>query len=625
MIDIQPVFKKTTDYLQDKVKDFKIQRRGKVTMILCPLCKTQPNLSCNILPGTSHKMKCFSTLCKNRGIFTVFDVIREIESDKKELSDEEIAQYLAGKYDIKLEEVRNQNVLLAFFESQVFDLVPIAKDQKAPIEKNWPKKQHKQREEWEQWLRTGLNIGVKTGKISAITVIDVDIKPIPEEIDSLKGECLIQETPRGFHLFYQYVSELPKTRIDELHTDIENDGGQVVLEPSIAEGKHRRFLNLIDVGKMPPKLIELLKSKTSIRKVKDEKEESDIKQTLSEPFNINKLQEGNRNTTLIHLGGILRKHLNLSQTSFVLDLMNKGFVQPPVTDHEFRNLIKKLDDYIEFDETELAEKVLGYLRLVEEAYANEISSTIGEPRQKVDKALKFLLKEGKILKARRMFQIIKRADWKDTFIKLDNEINFVLPYFQDLGHWQWGDMILLGSKSKYGKTTISMNMVEQFVKQGIKPYYICLETGSRFIKTALQLGLKEGDFFYDFQANPTHIELEQNAVTILDWLMISDKSQTDSVMKHFIQQLYKTNGFLIIFMQLKQDGGWFAPNMVEQFPALASRYLYTDDNEGIYGAWECDVIREPRVHMKKATVPCKYEPDTKRLIMVDESEQPEKK
>jgi hypothetical protein len=167
------------------------------------------------------------------------------------------------------------------------------------------------------------------------------------------------------------------------------------------------------------------------------------------------------------------------------------------------------------------------------------------------------------------------------------------------------------------------------VDQGVKPYYISLETGSRFAKIALQLGLKEGQLYHTFCADPTKIELEKDAVTIIDWLLIVDKAKTDLVFRHFVEQLDKTNGFLIIFQQLKsgkeQDGQWFAPNMCKQFPALAARYLYENEDEGTYGKYLIDVVREPKPFGKKIfQIPCKYDWKTKQLIRIDELKKEEK-
>lgn len=607
------IHSKTLDYFKEKVDGFKYRKSGKMQMFTCPLCKKEP-ISCVFIPNTNFLMKCHS--CNFSG--DIFDTIKVLEPDKDKFSKNQLIEYIAKKYNLSIPE--NEETiedLLEFYSDSEFDLVPIAKNDKIPIEKDWTNKSHKSIDEWMKWLETGINIGVKTGKISNITVIDVDTKPIPEEIDKIKGDCVIQETNRGFHLFYKYEAELSKTRIDKLKIDIENDGGQVVVYPSIVDGVVRKFSNIKPLMYMPKELkAKLLEnvSKTPLKTL-SEKLREDIK---TEEFNVDitSITEGNRTNSLLRFGGILRKSLNLEQTENVLTLFNRHFCNPPLPYREIKNLVNSLDKYIKFDAQDLALKILDYLKIVGDAYSKEVQEVVREPKEKVDKALAFLLKEGYVIKARRRFHVIKKANWTDLFGKLDNEISLKIPYFNDHAVFQWGDMILLGSKAKWGKTTISMNIVKSFVQQGIKPYYICLETGSRYQKTAIQLGLKEGDFWSDFQSDPTKIELEKEAVTILDWLLIADKSQSDVVLKHFVEQLHKTKGLLIIFMQLKENGEWFAPNMVKQFPALASRYLYDDGSDGTTGKWILDVIREAKFKSKSASIPCQYDWNAKTLFKV---------
>lgn len=134
----------------------------------------------------------------------------------------------------------------------------------------------------------------------------------------------------------------------------------------------------------------------------------------------------------------------------------------------------------------------------------------------------------------------------------------------------------------------------------------------------MQLGLKEGDFKHKFIADPTKIPLEPNSVTIIDWLMITDKAKTDLVFYELALKLQKTNGFLIIFQQLKEDGNYFAPNMCKQFPALACRYFYDNKDVGEYGKFQIDEVREAKLKIKTYQVPCQYDWETKELKRVDE-------
>ena len=590
------------DYL--KFKGIKINRNS----CECPICKTP---ACQIRPVIDYSLFCM----KCQIIGTIYDVVRKLE--KSNDTNEQIEQYITKLLNLDIITDTDIEKALNFYEQNKFDLVPIAVNNKIPVEKEWTTKEHKDKTEWKKWLESDLNIGVKTGKISNITVIDIDTKEISEQIKGLLDfETLIQETKNGWHFFYQYDSELPKTRIDELKIDIENDGGQIVIFPSIVEDNKRKF-NFKDIKPLPSKLKDFIKTNISFSsKTENEILEEEI---ITEKFHYDLIKEGNRHNILMHVGGILRKKLNVEETSFVLDIINKKLTSPSLNDFEFRNITKSLDKYKHFDDLEIATKILNYLRIIEDATARDVREALGFKKEDIDKSLQHLVKEGFLLKKRRMFHIIKRADWKDHFPNLDNEIKFKMPYFYDYAVFNWGDMLLLGSRAKWGKTTISVNMVEDFVRQGIKPYYISLETGSRFIKTALKLGLKEGDFYWCFEANPTKIELEKNAITILDWLLIEDKSQSDAVLKHFVEQLFKSNGILIVFMQLKSDNSWFAPNMVGQFPSLMARYLYDDEQDGTTGKWKLDVIREPKFKTKEAIVPCKYDWDTRRLKRIDEN------
>jgi len=487
--------------------------------------------------------------------------------------------------------------------------------------------------EWQNWIANGLNIGIKTGIKSNVTIIDIDQKPIPEEIKKLMGNTLIQESTNGFHLFYKYDKEFPKTRIDSLKIDIENDGGQVVIYPSKIKEVERK-IQIHPIIKISKELKEFLLSKTTIpRKTHSEELREAIK---TEDFKIdptkfalkNNQLEGSCNTEFIKLGGILRKQLTTNQTGYVLNILNKHMLENPMQQRAINAMIRELDKYNIFDEKELAHKVLEYLKDVEEASRNEIAMTIvgtnrGEDKKRVDKALKYLVKEEYIVKRGTRYAIMQKANWSEDLIEQSKPINFTMSYFSDIANFNWGDLLLIGSKNKRGKTHISMNIVKHLVEQGIKPYYISLETGSRFKKIALQLGLKEGDFYHDFQIDPTKIELPKNAVTIIDWLLIVDKSKTDLVFRHLVEQLYKTNGIIICFQQLKQDNGWFAPNMAMQFPALSARYIYDSDDVGEFGKFDIDVIRDPKLKVKHYEIPCRYDWEAKTLTKITENELPE--
>jgi hypothetical protein len=605
------------DYLNKR--EVKIKVSGKCTMLECPYCHKVP-MSATIPPRCSF-INCFSCNAKKKN---VIDIVRDIE--KVEGTDDDVIHYIKELLNLDIVTTKDKertDEVLNFYKENGFDLVPVARDKKIPIENDWTNKEHKDVVEWQRWLGDGINCGIKTGKRSNITIIDVDVKPVPKEIVALVGDTFTLETSKGFQFYYKYVSTLPKTRINELKIDIENDGGQCVAYPSVVDGVKRKIYSFKPVIEMPKELLAYLQTKVTVPlKSFSEIVKEDI---ATENFNLNLLGEGERNVSLMKLGGLLRKELNTPQTERVLGILNRHICTNPITPKELTAMVKSLSKYTAFDENELAHRVLTYLKDVEEAGRTEICMAImstnkGEDKMRIDKVLHYLVKEQYILKRNRGYGIIKKLDWKDDLLEVGKPIDFKMPYFDDIASFNYGDLVLIGSKNKRGKTSIAINMIKELVEQGKTPFYINLETGSRYAKTALKLGLRNGDFKYAFCADPTQIELEKNAITIIDWLLISDKSQTDVVFKHFIEQLDKQGGFLIVFMQLKEDNGWFAPNMVTQFPALGAKYIYDNENDGAYGKFVVDPIREPKGYIKNFEIPCHYDWSSKEFKRVEDLE-----
>lgn len=602
------------DYL--KYKNIPHKMTGKVLMLQCPLCESD-GLNANRIPNTST-VHCF--LCKKD--YNLIDIARKLEYEENPPEDENtIIHHLKEILNLNIitpiDEANTEKVL-EFYVNNGFDLVPIAKNDKRPIEQNWTNKEHKDIIEWKNWIANGLNIGVKTGARSGITILDIDQKPIPKEIKELMGTTLIQESTNGFHLFYKYEEALPKTRIDELKIDIENNGGQVVVFPSTID-KVQRKITPTEISKMPDKLKEFLLQKVKVPvKTNSERIVEDIG---TEEFNLALLEKGERNSSLIRLGGILRKELNIKQTEFALHILNNHICENPLPRKEIIAMVRKLDNYTRFDEKELAKKILEYLQYTEEASRNEIALAIagtnrGEEKARIDKALAYLIKEEHVVKKGTKYCIIQNTQWKTNLVNIGIPIDFKMPYFEDSMIFNYGDLILIGSANARGKTHIAMNIIKQLIDQGRTPYYLSLESGSRWAKIALQLGIKEPEFFWDEVSDATQKKLAKKAITVVDWLCPNNYAETDKLLKHFVEKLQKTQGVAIVFMQLRDNNEWLAKDLVKQFPAFACRYVYDDDSSGEFGKFLVDKIREPKYNLKIREIPCQYNWETKELTVI---------
>lgn len=123
---------------------------------------------------------------------------------------------------------------------QGYSVIPLKKDKK-PLIATWLDFQKSAATEeviegwWEKYPEA--NIGIVTGKISGITVVDIDTKG--ETVVDWKSfpQTYTVKTPSGgYHLYYQYDPEIKQTANTYPqfpHVDIRNDGGYVVGAGSI--------------------------------------------------------------------------------------------------------------------------------------------------------------------------------------------------------------------------------------------------------------------------------------------------------------------------------------------------------------------------------------------------------
>lgn len=615
------ILSKVKEYLT--LQNKKSSKVGKMILFDCIYCGS----TANSIPN-SVNLNCMA--CNKR--YTLIDIVKKLE--KKEGTDDEIIEYLKGVLKIEgvvtKKEENKVNELLDFYGKMGFDLVPVAKGEKYPIEKKWTSKIHKNKDEWEQWLSNSLNLGVKCGQCSDLTVVDIDTKEIPEDLKSLLGDTLVQQTPHGWQYYYKFVEELPKTRIDEYKTDIETTGGQCIIEPSLTDNLPRNFLELKEPIKMPEELKKFLLEKVTVpRKSNSEIIKEDI---ATEDFKLELFPEGTRNSSLIKLGGIFRKNLNIKQTEFVLQVLNSHNIRSGDR-REIQAMVNQLDKYIEFDEQELAHEILEHVKEVQEITKSDLELSIagewtkGEAKKRFNKTMQYLIKEEKITQRGKKISIVKDLDWSDTLIDIGNPVNFKVPYFHDYAHFCNGDLVILGSKFGYGKSSLAINMVKRLVAQKIKPYYIYSEKqGGRFARTATHLGLKEGDFYSARCSNPDNVILRKNSVTIYDWVRPNKEggfARTDLMFDKLVEKAEKTNSFLICFVQLREDDSFFAKDQIGQYPTVLAKYLH-ESNDGIYTKFKFEKIREAKIQGSKMEVPCVYDWTTKEVKLVselDESQQ----
>ena len=623
---------KLYEYL--KLKGWLLKKSGKLIMGICPSCNKKP-FTASIIPNVNvfHCIPC------NKD-FDIMDFVKIIEPEFSTKSDEDIYTHLKEILDIKIQTQNDTDKnakLFEMYQKNGFSLVPVIANGKRVIELDWTNKEHKDPQEWKEWINKRLNVGVRTGEVSNLTIIDVDQKIIPEEIKTKMGKTLMQLTKNGVHLFYKYEKDLPKTRIKSLLTDVETSGGQCVIAPSIVEDYPRNFVGE-EIITMPVELKEFLIKKMDEQRNVQPKQidscEEIITPTEQDLVNFGIVPQGEgRSEYLMKMTGIVRQQFDERDTRKFIQLLNKTHCVPPIPDVGLEaTVLKSLGSYANTDMYFLKKKILEFLQIAERARTDEIemyafhNRVKGEDKKRLSRVLVELIKEDKIYRRKNEYFLIKYANWQTSLINATKPLPFKVPYINHLANFRWGEHVLIGGEPGSGKTHLAMNIIKGFVSQGIKPKLFESESNKNFIDIGLQLGLKESDFEYEAKVPWYQVNFDSDCVIIIDWINPVNYAETDKLFQKINNQLLRSNCFLISLMQLKKsfekgkENGWFAPNLVDQYPSFAMRFLLIDkktDRE--HGHFIIDKVNKPK-YPRIWNMPTIFNNQTGELKLIEDLE-----
>lgn len=129
---------------------------------------------------------------------------------------------------------------------------------KTPAVAGWNKRVYRRNtiERWAKGTFAGMNIGVPTGPITMMTVIDIDAPELRDYAFDRFGQTpVVVQTGTQGHLqaYYRYGGERNAKGIDGLMIDVRGDGGMVVAPPSITTGEYRfERGSFDDLQRLPP-------------------------------------------------------------------------------------------------------------------------------------------------------------------------------------------------------------------------------------------------------------------------------------------------------------------------------------------------------------------------------------
>lgn len=245
------------------------------------------------------------------------------------------------------------------YAARGWSVIPVEPGGKRPIVP-WLELQRRRaaREEIEAWFaqRPEANVGIVTGAISGLVVLDVDAArggsqsvenwalrygPLPPTVEALSGGG-------GRHLYFQHPGEATANRVGLAEgIDLRGDGGCVVAPPSLhASGRRYAWLEArspdeVGLAPMPDWLLRL----THPRFGHPGHPLTHWRQLLRDG-----VDEGARNSTLASLAGHLLWHA--VDPEIVLELLlswNRSRCRPPLSDHEVASVVSSITKLHERD------------------------------------------------------------------------------------------------------------------------------------------------------------------------------------------------------------------------------------------------------------------------------------
>lgn len=245
-----------------------------------------------------------------------------------------------------------------------YAVFPLIESSKVPAVSHGFKEASKDLKIIKKWFETceSFNIGIATGQLSGITVVDVDVKNGHRGNESLKflnlPPTLTAKTPSGgWHLYYKYHPGL-RSSIGGLDgIDVKTDGGYVVAPPSTLPDGPYEWVNDHEISSLEDVHVQ----KLSPKKIYAKKEEG-------------ALIEANRNNTLTSLAGAMRRQGATEEEIYhALTKVNDGRCSPPLEDFEVRGISRSVSKYQPSSTPQNAEGarnlIISELQRIDEKYA----------------------------------------------------------------------------------------------------------------------------------------------------------------------------------------------------------------------------------------------------------------
>lgn len=454
-----------------------------------------------------------------------------------------------------------------------FSVIPVGNDKKPLI--SWAEYQKRQAtdDEIKKWWTDfpKANIGIVTGKISNLAVVDIDNEEGKEAIQQYIPDSLVMPVAitagGGQHLYFRMPPDVDLKNNSRLvpGCDLRAEGGYVIAPPSkITKGAYR-WLEGCKPGKLAiPVLPQLYLSHVLMPlNKKDSLYYNNLSYRENVTLSVTLFENGRRDNDLFHIANVLSKGgMPESEILQVLETIAKSWGEEHKKEW-FEDKIKSAIKRKEHREINLTREVETWVSVtngifsVTECY-NELQGVTGVTKRNNYRVILNRLKhQGVIEKAgnkdgvfRRVEHIAEKIDWENA---TDEDVKLFWPFeIEEYVKTYPKNIIVIGGASNAGKTAFLLNFCNLNAdKKDI--FYFSSEMGAIELKQRIVKFENKENFkkinFYERASNFADI-IKPDKINIIDYLEITEDFY---LVARFLKDIFDklTTGVAIVALQKK--------------------------------------------------------------------------
>jgi hypothetical protein len=491
---------------------------------------------------------------------------------------------------------------LAYLE-QGYSIIPVSPSDKKPM---WAWKEfqsrHATQAEVMAWFQAmpDMNIGIVTGEVSGISVVDVDglkgrdsVRALPVVLPATR----VIATPNGHHLYYRYTPALTTGANFLPGLDLRSDGGFVVAPPSMIGGKGYsvfRDVGITDIGKAAQHIYRHVKEDRTIKNVSG----------WAAELMASGSSNGSRNADATRLAGYYRGKDLSDDDIYQMMTVFAQRCTPVMSDRELQGIVKSVGRYpsaaqeraslpVSQDNqdnqpTSLQQQVADWVKDTNGAWftSRDLDSDLilRTPTEKDNRRhiINRLVKAGEVFphptqqgRYRIINPDVKRIDFKHAKRGAVVDIEWPLGV-EKLSQMYPHQLAIIAGYSNAGKTAFLYNVIHMNMNKGLPIHLFCSEAPETIADRLALFGddLEDWNFeAVDRQENYPDV-IVPGAINIIDYLSVEDLPSIKGILDRIIAAV--GDGIAIVAIQKK---GFMELGYGQEL-TLAPASLYLSMNKG---------------------------------------------